>query len=84
MTYSTIEDAFLFVSSAAPCAHYAVIHRITGENYFASEYIGESELPDDITAHPHLTCKDKGWKGFRDWLGKSVMTNRFRGNSSPL
>ena len=48
MTYSNIEDAFLFVSSVAPFEHSAVIHRITGETYFASEYTGASEFPDDV------------------------------------
>jgi len=48
MTYSTIESAFMFVSSAAPFEHYAVVHRTTGETYIASEYTGESDYPDDV------------------------------------
>jgi len=48
MTYASIEDAFLFVSSAAPFEHSAVIHRITGETFFASAYSVDSEFPDDV------------------------------------
>ena len=66
MTYSTIEDAFLFVSSAAPCEHYAVVNRITGEAFFASEYTGESDYPDDVDGNddyiaiPHKNDLDLG------------------------
>lgn len=66
MTYSTIEDAFLFVSSAAPCEHYAVVNRVTGETFFASEYSDESEYPDDVyenddyIAIPHKNDLDLG------------------------
>ena len=66
MTYSTIEDAILFVSSAPPCEHYAVVNRITGEAFFASEYTGESEYPDDVDenddyiAIPHKNDLDLG------------------------
>jgi hypothetical protein len=66
MTYSTLEDAFLFVSSAAPCEHYAVVNRVTGEAFFASEYTGESEYPDDVDGNddyiaiPHKNDLDLG------------------------
>ncbi len=66
MTYSTIEDAFLFVSSAAPCEHCAVVNRITGEAFFASEYTGESDYPDDVDGNddyiaiPHKNDLDLG------------------------
>jgi hypothetical protein len=66
MTYTTIEDAFLFVSSAPPCEHYAVVNRITGEAFFASEYSGESDYPDDVDenddyiAIPHKNDLDLG------------------------
>ena len=66
MTYSTIEDAFLFVSSAPPCEHYAVVNRITGEAFFTSDYIDESDYPDDVDGNddyiaiPHKNDLDLG------------------------
>ena len=48
MIYSTIESAFMFVSSAPPCEHYAVVNRITGETFFTSDYTGDSDYPDDV------------------------------------
>ena len=48
MIYSTIESAFMFVSSAPPCEHYAVVNRITGETFFTSGYTGDSDYPDDV------------------------------------
>ncbi len=48
MTYDTIEDAFLFVSSAAPFECIAVVHRKTGETFYASLMAGDDELPDDL------------------------------------
>ncbi|MDT8443599.1 MAG: UPF0158 family protein [Desulfuromonadales bacterium] len=48
MTYGTIEEAFLFVSSAAPFECNAVVHRKTGETFYASLMAGYDELPDDL------------------------------------
>jgi hypothetical protein len=48
MTYDTIEEAFLFVSSAAPFERTAVVHRKTGETFYASLMAGYDELPDDL------------------------------------
>ncbi len=48
MTYDTIEEAFLFVSGAAPFEHTAVVHRKTGEAFYASLVAGYDELPDDL------------------------------------
>ena len=48
ITFDTIEDAFLFVSSAAPGEHYAVVNLKTGESFFASIISDYDELPDDI------------------------------------
>jgi hypothetical protein len=66
MTYATIEDAFLFVSSAAPFECTAVVHRKTGETFFASDIAGLDELPadldesDDYIAIPHKNDLDLG------------------------
>ena len=66
MNYSSIEDAFLFVSSAAPFEHSAVVNRITGETFIASVHTAESEFPDDVDynddyiAIPHKYDLDLG------------------------
>ena len=66
MTYDTIEDAFLFVSSAAPGEHCAVVNRITGETFFSSIISDYDELPDDVDendayiAIPHKNDLDLG------------------------
>jgi hypothetical protein len=66
ITYTNIEDAFLFVSSAAPFEHSAVVHRITGETFFASKHTGDNEFPDDVddngdyVAIPHKHDLDLG------------------------
>lgn len=48
ITFDTIEDAFLFVSSAAPGEHCAVVNRITGDSFFTSIISDYDELPDDV------------------------------------
>jgi len=48
MTYHTIEDAFLFVSSASPFENIAVINRKTGESFYASSMSDYNELPEDV------------------------------------
>lgn len=66
MTYDTIEDAFLFVSSAAPGEHCAAINRATGESFFASIISDYDELPDDVDENndyigiPHKNDLDLG------------------------
>jgi hypothetical protein len=30
---------------------------------------GKGDLPSDIPAKPERTYGDKGWKGYKDWLG---------------
>lgn len=48
MTYDTIEEAFLFVSSAPPFEHMAVVNRATGESFYASAMAGNNEIPEDV------------------------------------
>ncbi|MFO7765597.1 MAG: UPF0158 family protein [Pelovirga sp.] len=66
MTYDTLEDAFLFVSSAAPLECTAVVHRKTGETFYASLMAGYDELPDDLDESddyigiPHKSDLDLG------------------------
>jgi hypothetical protein len=66
MIYSTIESAFMFVSSAPPCEHYSVVNRATGEAFFTSDYTGDSDYPDDVDGNddyisiPHKNDLDLG------------------------
>jgi len=66
MTYDTIEEAFLFVSGAAPCERTAVVHRKTGETFYASLMSDYDELPedqdesDDYIGIPHKSDLDLG------------------------
>jgi len=66
MTYDDIENAFFFVSSGAPCEHYAVIHRVTGEAFYSSDLSGYDDLPEDVDesddylAIPHKNDLDLG------------------------
>jgi Uncharacterised protein family (UPF0158) len=59
MTYSSIEDAFLFVSSAAQFEHSAVVHRITGETFFASDYSDDFEFPGDEDDNNYISIPHK-------------------------
>jgi hypothetical protein len=48
MNYDTIEEAFLFVSGPPPFEHTAVVHRKTGESFYASLMSDYDELPEDV------------------------------------
>jgi hypothetical protein len=48
ISFSTIEDAFLYVSFGTQYENDAVICRETGEVYYASEMGDSDELPDDV------------------------------------
>jgi hypothetical protein len=48
MTYDDIENAFLFVSGAPPFEHSAVVHRVSGEIFYASIVAGIDEIPEDV------------------------------------
>ncbi len=47
MKYSDLEDAFLFVSGAAPCERTAMICTRTGRVCFRSELSGFDEIPEE-------------------------------------
>jgi len=47
MTYQTIEEAFFFVSAGQPYEHTAVVNRITGETFYASDMAGYDEIPEE-------------------------------------
>jgi len=66
MTYQTIEEAFFFVSDVQPYEHTAVVNRITGETFYASEMAGHNEIPDEAEGNddylwiPHKHDLDLG------------------------
>jgi len=66
MTYNTIEEAFFFVSGAQPYEHTAVVNRVTGESFYASEMAGYDEIPEDAEGSddylwiPHKNDLDLG------------------------
>ena len=65
--YKSFEDAREFVRSL----------RLSGQKEWKSYYKGELDsyepLPDDIPTGPDAVYKDKGWKGFGDWVGNGRM-----------
>jgi hypothetical protein len=46
--FSDIEDAFEFVSSAAPEMNFAALNLENGEIYYKSDMLDEEEFPEDI------------------------------------
>ncbi len=41
-------------------------------------YCKSGEKPENISASPHKTYKDEGWKGFGDWLGTGSIAPRLK------
>ena len=39
------------------------------------EYCNSGNKPDNITSSPYLIYKNKGWKGYGDWLGTGNIAN---------
>ena len=81
MTYDTIEEAFIFVSAAPPYEHTAVVHRVTGETFYASDMAGYDEIPEDAEGSddylwiPHKNELD---------LGKPLVIDFVRGRFPDL
>lgn len=81
MIYDTIEEAFHFVSAAPPYEHTAVVHRVTGETFYASDMAGYDEIPEDAEGSddylwiPHKNDLD---------LGKPLVIDFVRGRSPDL
>lgn len=48
ISYSDLEDAFMFVSMSPPFEHHAYFNTETGEFYYVSEPGDSDELPDDL------------------------------------
>ena len=47
MTYEIIEETFFFVSAAPPYEHTAVVKRVTGEAFYASDMAGYDDIPEE-------------------------------------
>ncbi len=47
-------------------------------NYLKGQYPNLPPLPKDISRYPHITYKNKGWKGMGDWLGTYTIATRDR------
>jgi len=47
-------------------------------DYGWREYCKSGKKPDDIPSVPARVYKDKGWKGFGDWLGTGVIATQQR------
>lgn len=66
LTFSTVEDAFIYVNMQAPFINSAFLNTETGESYFASAMFGGDEVPDDLdendcyVALPHKNDLDLG------------------------
>jgi hypothetical protein len=52
--------------------------RKLGLNYFEEwqEWARSTKRPADIPITPHRVYRNKGWKGYRDWLGSSNIIKR--------
>ena len=42
------------------------------------EYCASNKKPEDIPSNPNLVYKNKGWKGYPDWLGTGTIAHRDR------
>ena len=43
------------------------------KNYVNGEYTDKLLKPSDIPSHPDNTYREKGWKGYGDWLGAGTV-----------
>ena len=46
--------------------------------YCKGELPGKPSLPKDIPANPNQTYKNKGWRGWGDWLGTGAIASRLK------
>jgi len=46
--------------------------------YCRGDLPGKDKKPDDIPSNPQNTYKDKGWKGYGDWLGTGTIATSSR------
>ena len=59
ISFSDLEDAFLFVSSESPLAHSAVINKNTGTTYYQSDLSDFNDFPEDVESEEYLDIPHK-------------------------
>ena len=59
ISFSDIENAFLFVCFGPPESHYAYLNKETGELYYTSDMGDSDVLPDDIEDEKYVAIPDK-------------------------
>ena len=66
-TYRTYEEGCAFVHKL----------KLTGETqwrkYSKGELVGKPKKPEDVPVAPNTVYKDKGWKGWGEWLGTGAV-----------
>lgn len=78
VTYSDLENAFMFVSMSSPYEHYAYLNKETGKFYYVSELGDSDELPDDLDENdkyisiPHKNDLDLGRNLVLDFVTASL------------
>ena len=77
ISFSDLEDAFLFVSSEAPFTHSAVINKNTGTTYYQSDLSDFNDFPEDVESEeyldiPHKQDLDLGTNLVFDFVSKFI------------
>ena len=77
ISFSDLEDAFLFVSSEAPFTHSAVININTGTTYYQSDLSDFNDFPEDVESEeyldiPHKQDLDLGTNLVFDFVSKFI------------
>ena len=77
ISFSDLEDAFLFVSSESPLTHSAVINKNTGKTYYQSDLSDFNDFPEDVESEeyldiPHKQDLDLGTNLVFDFVSKFI------------
>ena len=77
ISFSDIEDAFLYVSSDMPFMNSALLNKKTGKIYYRSEMAGEDDFPENIKSEeyieiPHKNDLDLGVRLVFDFVSKYI------------
>ncbi len=59
ISFSDLEDAFLFVSSESPLTHSAVINKNTGKTYYQSDLSDFDDFPEDVESEDYIDIPHK-------------------------
>lgn len=68
--FGDIEAAYLFVNMSSESGNLAILCKKTGEIYYASDFAGENEIPEDL--YENDTCIEIPGKNELD-LGKNLV-----------